>query len=364
MRIVLIAPEIPDYALEYARILSKRCTVLLILPEKFYSEVRESSACYEVDWRAWPRQRSLSNIQFMRELAKTIKQWKPDAVHCLDGNHLWIWWLFLLVRQLPRVTTLHDVEVHPGDKATQKVPRLVISTVISLSAGILVHGQSLKVKAVEKWRILPSKIFVFPHPPLRRYKELATQLGYSSPRDGLVRVLFFGRLQSYKGLQYLIAAATKVAEKRANVRFLIAGRGDPDDTSLVSRSQIIIRNEFIPDEDAAKLFAEADILVLPYIEASQSGVLLVAMVFGVPVVATDVGEMAQLVRESSMGCLVQPADADALHNAILELLDDPIRRDQIRASIREYYESHMSDESLAGCAIGIYDQVLAGRDEA
>jgi glycosyltransferase involved in cell wall biosynthesis len=115
-----------------------------------------------------------------------------------------------------------------------------------------------------------------------------------------------------------------------NVRLIIAGKGDAitDYTDVVDDlSNIEIRNRFIPRSEAAQLFVEADLLVLPYIQASQSGPLIIAMAFGLPVVATDVGDITSVVRSIGMGLIVPPRDSYALAEAISKAaLDENLRK--------------------------------------
>jgi hypothetical protein len=87
MRVALIAPEIPDYALEYARILAERFDVLLVIPAQFHKADYVGSNRLDIRWTPWPRQRSVSNIWFMARMSRQIRHWRPDVVHCLDANH-------------------------------------------------------------------------------------------------------------------------------------------------------------------------------------------------------------------------------------------------------------------------------------
>src|SRR4051812_2244873 len=123
MRVVLVAPEIPDYALEYARILAETCDVVLFIPNKFRQTGLRQPRRLEIRWIPWPRQRSLGNLPAMATLSREIQRLRPDVVHCLDGNNVWLNLLVLLLRSIPVVTTIHDIYVHPGDQSTGRVPR-------------------------------------------------------------------------------------------------------------------------------------------------------------------------------------------------------------------------------------------------
>ena len=83
-----------------------------------------------------------------------------------------------------------------------------------------------------------------------------------------------------------------------------------------------VRNRHIPDREAAQLFIDADIVVLPYVEASQSGVLAIANAFAKPVIVTDVGELGRAVEDGVSGLVVPPADERPLADAILKLATD------------------------------------------
>ncbi len=335
MRIALIAPEIPDYALEYARIIAEAYDVLLIIPDKFRpSDAFPSTPRLDIAWVEWPRQRNPINVWFMWKISRRLRQWRPDVVHCLDGNYLWLVTLAGFLKPIPFITTIHDVEVHPGDSGTRLVPRKLVKALTHLSAAVIVHGEKLRSDAMRAFSLGEDRVFAFPHPPIRHYAELALGSGYKKPDDGAFRILFFGRIHEYKGLRYLIEAAPEIFRSVDHAKLIIAGQGDDFSSyrAMISDpSRFEIHNRFIEEAETARMFAEADVLVLPYSEASQSGVLLVALCFGLPVVATDVGEMAEVVRSAQMGIVVPPRDVPALASAVVAMATDGKLRDSCKA---------------------------------
>jgi glycosyltransferase involved in cell wall biosynthesis len=276
-------------------------------------------------------------------------------------DRVWLSLLAYLVKPIPFVLTIHDVSIHPGDTSSQRIPRVFVRLLVKLSSAVVVHGDALRAEAVRELPINLDRVFIFPHPPLGRYFELTQQQGFARPTDGLFRVLFFGRIHEYKGLRYLIEAAPLVHEQLPNLRVIIAGKGDDFSSyrSLIEDSSYFeIHNRFISELDAARMFAEADLLVLPYIEASQSGVLMIAMCFGLPVVATTVGEIAQVVREAGMGTVVRPQDKVALAAAIIEMATNALLRNGCRRATEEKLRNEFSRHSLSSRALAIYEQVL------
>jgi glycosyltransferase involved in cell wall biosynthesis len=361
MRVALVAPEIPDYALEYARVIAETCDVILFIPDKFRQTDASHSPRLEIRWTPWPRQRSLKNLWLMIKISREIGRWRPDIVHCLDGNYVWLNLLALALRRLPLVTTIHDVRVHPGDGNSQRVPRIFVSTLVKRSTAIIVHGETLRSDAAAELPIDSTRILVFPHPPLVRYSTLANQAGFFKPDDNLFRILFFGRIHEYKGLRYLIEAAPAIRQKLPNARFVIAGKGDnfsDYEKMIADPSCFELHNYFVTEKDAARMFTDADLLVLPYIEASQSGVLLIALTFALPVIATDVGEMGRIVRSNQMGSVIPPRDQSALASAIIEAASNEKYMDACRNNMRHMMSGDLSRHALSLRALQMYDDVL------
>jgi glycosyltransferase involved in cell wall biosynthesis len=173
----------------------------------------------------------------------------------------------------------------------------------------------------------------------------------------LFRVLFFGRIYAYKGLHYLLKAAPLISAAAPQVRFIIAGTGADfgQYRSLIQDgANFDVRNRFIPEEEVAQLFAEADLLALPYIEASQSGVLANAIGFGLPVVATDIGELAAVVRDTGMGLVVPPADSEALAEAISYMARDNRLYKELAANARWAAAHNYSRQTILARTLTAY----------
>ena len=204
----------------------------------------------------------------------------------------------------------------------RRVPRLFIDQFIRQSDAIIVHGERLRAEALTRLPTPADRIFVFPHPPLTYYSRLAQRNRMARTEDGLFRVLFFGRIDEYKGLKYLIEAAKFALPRLPSLRVVVAGRGDEpaeEGVPISATETFELHNRFIPDLELAQLLTDADVVALPYIEASQSGVLMVALAFGLPVIATDVGEIADAVRRAGAGMVIPPRDSAALANALVEV---------------------------------------------
>ncbi|MEE9251359.1 MAG: glycosyltransferase, partial [Alphaproteobacteria bacterium] len=182
-------------------------------------------------------------------------------------------------------------------------------------------------------------------------------------RDGRVRVLFFGRVHRYKGLGHLMEAARRVLAAAPEVRFVIAGTGDdlaPYRTGA-DPQRVEFIDRYVPDEEVAQLFLDADLVVLPYIAASQSGVLALAAAFSKPAIVTRVGGLPEIVEAGAMGLVVPPADPGALAAAILRLAGDSDERARLGRNAERFAETTISHRTVGARALEIYRAVLAAR---
>jgi len=136
-------------------------------------------------------------------------------------------------------------------------------------------------------------------------------------------ILFFGFVREYKGLNHLIEAMPKVLEK-LKVDLLIVGEFWDDKEKYIDQiKQLGIENyvhiidRYVPNEEVNLYFSVADVVVLPYISATQSGIIQIAFGFDKPVITTNVGGLPDVVENDKTGFIVPPGDANALSNAIV-----------------------------------------------
>ncbi len=136
-------------------------------------------------------------------------------------------------------------------------------------------------------------------------------------------LLFFGFVRRYKGLRYLLQALPQVLA-HLPVRLLVVGEFWEDEQvyyDLIERlglqETVVLVNRYVPNEELGPYFSAADVVVLPYLEASQSGVVQLAFAFERPVITTHVGGLAETVAHEETGLIVPPADSQALAAAIL-----------------------------------------------
>ena len=120
-----------------------------------------------------------------------------------------------------------------------------------------------------------------------------------------------------------------------------------------------IINDFIPLADVAGLFQRSTLSVLPYIEASQSGVANLSYGMGVPVVASDIGGLGELVKSGEDGLLVPAGDVQALAEAIIHLLSDTQLQEKMRAAALKRCQQDLNWSNIAAQTVQVYEQAIA-----
>ena len=272
-----------DYARAFAPMIARHADVLLMGPSDGLDAGPEALGAAETWLTAWPRHRQpFANLALLMRMAARIRGFHADVVHVLSEGQVWLNLLPRLVAPTPVVVTLHDVTAHPGDADTARVPRGLVNRFVRRADAVMVHGEGLKADAVAHLGLDPARVAAGVHPPNMRYRDIAQAHVFSRPDDGRFRLLFFGRVFPYKGLGHLIAAEPEVAAAVPGLLTIIAGRGEDMAgyrAAMADPSRFDVRDRRVPDEEVAQLFAQADLLVLPYVEASQSGVLAVAAAF-------------------------------------------------------------------------------------
>ncbi len=359
LKVALVSYDFGEYMIRMANGLSKYAEVCLFLSDQ-QLEGRESmlDPAVQVHKLRWYRMRQpLQNLREMMVLRRALNAFKPDVIHIQKGA-LYLNMLLPFIRRYPLVITVHDVVHHPGDHESKRVPESLIHWGNRQADALIAHTQAVRTLAIETQSLPEKRIHVVPH----------VALGVDGAASEAVRdiipgrsVLFFGRIWEYKGLEYLIKAQSKVTAALPDVRIVIGGRGEDfarytdmmDDPGVFD-----VHNRYITDEERDKLFAQAAVVVLPYIEASTSGVVPVAYSFCKPVIATQVGGLPEMVEDGVTGYLVPPRDADALAAAIIDIMQDNDKREQMGEAGRELLDREWSEDACARKTMVVYKHAI------
>lgn len=355
MHVLLIDFEFFAYSVQLASALSELCEVTLLLPDRASSHYTENiNRSVGLHRFHMPRLRYPTNLTMVYSLFKTISRLKPHVVHQLAW-HPWMNLALPLFPDIPLVTTIHDAERHPGDRQSSV---LLQNWQWRRANQVIVHAERIRQLMTDRLGVPEHKLHVIPIGSYNLYNAWLSDDVSEHPYT----ILFFGRIWEYKGLQYLIEAEPLITQQVPEARIVIAGQGESFEKYerlMVNRDRFVVHNYYIPDEMVARLFQEASIVVIPYVEASQSAVLAIAYAFGKPVVATTVGGIPEAVEHEQTGYLVPPRDSDSLAEAVVTLLQDhDLRRKMGRQALKKA-ETEFSWSSVAGKTLEVYKQALA-----
>lgn len=374
MKIVLIGPVYPykggiaHYTSLLCRALRKKHDVCMVSYKMQYpkflfkKEQRDySNKSFQVeDTNYWINTANPFNI--IASAGKIRKQ-KPDAV-------ILQWWhpyfapcyyiLAKCLRKIPIIVTCHNVFPH------ERFPmdRFLTKLVLRQADGYIVQSH---LDEADLLKVNPKANYVeTPHPTYNAFKmkdmsreeaRSILQMDGDSPM-----LLFFGFVREYKGLHYLLDALADVKGQIPDVQLWIVGDfGDDKDIYLKQIEEnhlegcINIVEGYIPDQEVEKYFAAADLVVLPYVSATQSGIVQIAYGFEKPVVVTNVGGLPDVVWDKETGYVVPSRSPEAIAKAIIGFYREDSSVDwqaNIRAKAQEFSWETMVDrieECLNSC---------------
>lgn len=154
-------------------------------------------------------------------------------------------------------------------------------------------------------------------------------------------LLFFGFIRVYKGLKYLLSAMPEIIRDVSNVELWIvgdfgSGREEYFEqiTKLGISSKVKIVEGYIADTDVEQYFAASDLVVLPYVSATQSGIVQIAFGFEKPIIVTNVGGLPDVVKDGKTGYVVSPGSPDELAGAVKDFFGNN-RSDYFRQNIKK-----------------------------
>jgi D-inositol-3-phosphate glycosyltransferase len=307
---------------------------------------------------------------------------KPRIFHILWNNKfetLDRTLLMLYYRVLGKriVLTAHNVNAGKRDAKDTLLNRLTLRIQYRLADHIFVHTEEMKRELVQEFGVQLVRVTVIPFGinnavpnTLLTPSEAKQRLDI---RDGEKAILFFGRITPYKGLEFLIAAFRQIQARCDGYRLIVAGRPDRCENYWntmresiredVQKGHILLRSEFIPDEQTEVYFKAADVLVLPYKQIYQSGVLFLGHSFGLPVLAADVGSLKDEIIEGKTGFMFRSVDPVDLARTIERYFSSDLFADlsSRREGIKDFATAHHSWDLVGKMTMNVYAGLLQSK---
>jgi glycosyltransferase involved in cell wall biosynthesis len=284
------------------------------------------------------RIRSPAAVPAMVALRRALRRWRPDIVHVHENHDPR---LLALTTGYRTVLTVHDPLGHPGAPTLSRWENWAFRHWFRRAERFVVHGKAL----VEELAPIVGRgrIVVIPHGAWMRSAPL--------PRPRAPSVLLFGRLEQYKGVEVLVDAMRLVWEQRPEVRLVVAGSGEA--AALVpADTRISLIPRYISESEVGTVLAGASLVALPYTQASQSGVGLLAISAGVPVVVSNLGALPELAYDPSF--VFEARNPRALAETIVRHLD---HGPDVRGAVLRHAESHFSWRRAAVLSTELYREL-------
>lgn len=226
------------------------------------------------------------------------------------------------LKGVKRIALVHNMMPHEKSLLDKLLPPRFVKSMdgfVTLSKSVLHDVESLdKQQKPKAWAPHP----IYDHYGPKESREVALQRLGLDPQYRYL--LFFGLVRAYKGLGMLIQAFADDRLKKYPLRLLVAGEFYDDKEPYLNEIQssglgktVIVRDEFIPDDQVKDYFNAADIVVQPYKSATQSGVTQIAYHFEKPMLVTDVGGLEEIVPHEKVGYAVSP-DAQSIADALVD----------------------------------------------
>ena len=340
--------------------------VRLVTSRFLYGPVPESAG-YEVEEAFYRRSARLglgSRLRLPAKLAEHVPDMLRQRRRVREAQLVHWQWLtlprldrFLIGRGTPKVLTLHYPLPSAGSRRALATQRRILTGFDA----VISHSEHGARRLSAEVGLDPARIEVIPHGAF----DYLTRLPAEQPLppelaavDGPV-ILFFGLLRPYKGLDTLLEAFAGLKGAELWIAGMPRMPMAPLETAAArARGRVRFVPRFIADPEIPAYFRRADLIVLPYREIEQSGVLYTALAFGKPILLTSVGGFTEVAGQGAARA-VPPNDPDAFAEAMEELVADPGKRAELAAAAQAAATGSYSWERIASRTAELYATLVS-----
>ena len=249
-----------------------------------------------------------------------VRYWHPYFAFCLS-----------VICKILRRNSIYIIAWIDNVYPHESVPFQSILTSYFLGScdAFFVMSESVKKDLLHFSNVENKNIYLSPHPVYNVFGDIVNKqearetIGLPSSSIKGRFILFFGLVRSYKGLDLLLDVMASKKVKELNLNLIIAGEFyDAKEKYLKKINHLKLKNiylydSYIPNQDVANYFCASDIVVQPYISATQSGVSMIAYNFNKPIILTNVGGLSEYVVNQQDGYLVD-VNIDSIADALVD----------------------------------------------
>jgi D-inositol-3-phosphate glycosyltransferase len=305
---------------------------------------------------------------------------KPRIFHILWNNKFELFdrtalILYYKIFNKKVILTAHNINLSRRDSRDTLLNRLTLRIQYRLADHIFVHTQEMQRELTEEFAVQASKVRVIPFGINNQVPNSSLSPSQAKERLGIrsaeKTILFFGKIRPYKGLEYLVEAFLRLAKRSEDYRMIVAGKPgkgcenywdaiEKQISGYVQEGRILLKADFIPDEEVEVYFKAADVLVLPYRNIYQSGVLFLGYNFGLPVLTANVGSLKHEIIEGETGFVFKPEDPTELVEVIQRYFTSDLYKDlgRRREGIRSFAANRHSWDVVGQATVSVYADLL------
>jgi alpha-maltose-1-phosphate synthase len=313
------------YASQFTNALAKEGYVVKVGIASYYEGdlFQDNISFIKIPSKPSPISFILDSLKFWNHVnfLLSLIRYKPDVVHFID-NHPWYLFYGCIARLCGYAiyTTQHDPILHSGENTgiASTLSRLVNALLRNISQKVIVHGEEIRSTMIESFHLDKNKVISVPHGNYNLFLQWKKE---GAPE--IDTFLFFWRIIDYKGLDVLLESLDTVKKTIPSYKLIIAGAWNLERyKALIEKntSNIEIFNKNIPDEEVWRYFTRAEFVVVPYRDATWSGVIPLAYAFSRPVIASRVWALPSAIVEGQTGVTVSPESPIVLGEAIIDFL--------------------------------------------
>lgn len=317
---------------------------------------------------AWRR-----GLRFLRGLFRSLVHAKRTKVDVVHFHFFFVTFLELFSVQMARlmgfrvVVTAHDVESFAAGLGSHRLAKIAYNTAHQIIAHSDVGKRELQASiAVPSHKLHHVPIGNYLHAVGEPITKTDARKLLELPANAQI-VLFLGQIKEVKGLDILIRAFAEVQKAHPSAVLVVAGRVWKDDFEVYEElikntlrdDACILRIGFVPDELMSAYHHASNIVVLPYRKIYQSASLLMAMAYGVPVLASDIAGMKEIIEDNINGFLFESGSAADLASRLIELLNSEQQLQHVAFTAQEHMQTEYSWERIGRLTSEIYQLAVS-----
>lgn len=247
------------------------------------------------------------NFPLLLSIIYRVRREHFDAIY-FESLHTWNLPIMMMSGKAKTYQVIHEVIPHEGDSQVKMVD-LMNKAVVKFADTIVLRNKTYIQDMIERYGISADRV---------KYLELWRRYpAYTTPvHSG--RVLFFGRINPYKGADNLL----EIVRLCPNTQFDVVGRVDSQMQGIVDQlakeKNVKLNNDYVTDAEMREAFANCDWVIVPYNSASQSGIIIDAYKYSRPVIAFAVGAIPEQVDDGKSGHIVEAGDNKKFAEKLME----------------------------------------------